>query len=144
MEHPILKTGRSGSIIKVQKRSESNVLTKLPFKTIESRGYVNAGTQQLLKPLTVAVRGFSLPVSLRKGRFFIAVRGRNGPELKFDEAACGENLDDRVQGPYNNKKSLQTVVARGASEGLRPSSEALKVPDGQLSRADEAEIVKMI
>ena len=29
------------------KRSESNVLSKLPFKTEESRGYVNAGAQQL-------------------------------------------------------------------------------------------------
>ena len=30
----------------------------LPFKISESRGYVDAGTQQLLKPLTKGVRGF--------------------------------------------------------------------------------------
>ena len=33
--------------MKIQKRSESNVLSKLPFKTVESRGYANDGTQQL-------------------------------------------------------------------------------------------------
>ena len=32
--------------MKIQKRSETNVLSKLPFKTVESRGYVNDGTQQ--------------------------------------------------------------------------------------------------
>jgi hypothetical protein len=58
MEYSILKISVFGVIIKIQKRSESNVLTKLPFKTIESRGYVNAGTQQFLKPLTQGVRGF--------------------------------------------------------------------------------------
>ena len=59
MEHPILKNGGSRVIIKAQQRSESNVLSKLtPIKTEESRGYVNAGTQQLLKPLTMDVRGF--------------------------------------------------------------------------------------
>ena len=59
MEHPILKNSGFGVIIKAQQRSESNVLSKLtPIKTEESRGYVNAGTQQLLKPLTINVRGF--------------------------------------------------------------------------------------
>ena len=47
MEHPILQSKKFGCIIKIQKRSESNVLSKLPFKTVESRGYVNDGTQQL-------------------------------------------------------------------------------------------------
>ena len=48
MEHPILKNPLSGVIMKAQQRSESNVLSKLtPIKTIESRGYENAGTQQL-------------------------------------------------------------------------------------------------
>ena len=45
--------------MKIQKRSESNVLSQLPFKTTESRGYVNGRTQQLLKPLTVRCQGFS-------------------------------------------------------------------------------------
>ena len=53
MENPILQNSKTLAIIKLQKRSESNVLSKLsPIKTEESRGYVNAGTQQLLKPLT--------------------------------------------------------------------------------------------
>ena len=56
MEYPILQNSKTLAIIKLQKRSESNVLTHLHPK--ESRGYVNAGTQQLLKPLTVDVRGF--------------------------------------------------------------------------------------
>ena len=47
MEHPILKNQQTRCIMKIQKRSESNVLSKLPFKTVESRGYVNDGTQQL-------------------------------------------------------------------------------------------------
>jgi hypothetical protein len=47
MEYSILKLPLPGVIIKIQKRSESNVLTNSPLKTIESRGYVNAGTQQL-------------------------------------------------------------------------------------------------
>ena len=59
MEHPILKMELSGCIMKIQKRSESNVLSKLHSE--ESRGYVNAGTQQLLKPLTLGVGGFALP-----------------------------------------------------------------------------------
>ena len=60
MEHPILKSEQTGCMMKIQKRSESNVLSKLsPIKTEESRGYVNAGTQQLLKPLTLGVRGFN-------------------------------------------------------------------------------------
>ena len=46
MEHPILKKEQTGCIMKIQKRSESNVLSKLP-KITERRGYVNAGTQQL-------------------------------------------------------------------------------------------------
>ena len=59
MKYPILKSKKIGCIMKIQKRSESNVLSKLsPIKTEESRGYVNAGTQQLLKPLTLGVRGF--------------------------------------------------------------------------------------
>ena len=38
--------------------------------SIESRGYVNAGTQQLLKPLTLGVRGFHFVCfTHRKGRF---------------------------------------------------------------------------
>ena len=46
MEHPILKNSVPGVIMKIQKRSESNVLDKLtPIKTVESRGYVNDGTQ---------------------------------------------------------------------------------------------------
>ena len=49
-------------MMKIQKRSESNVLTNHPFKTAESRGYVNAGARQLLKPLTFGVRGFSFAV----------------------------------------------------------------------------------
>ena len=59
MEHPILQIFPVCAIIKIQKRSESNVLTKHPFKTVESRGYVNAGARQLLKPLTFGVRGFN-------------------------------------------------------------------------------------
>ena len=59
MEYPVLKKAVIGGIIKAQQRSESNVLSKLPpIKTEERRGYVNAGTQQLLKPLTFDVRGF--------------------------------------------------------------------------------------
>ena len=46
MEHPILKIPRTGCNMKIQKRSESNVLNKLtPIKTAERRGYVNDGTQ---------------------------------------------------------------------------------------------------
>ena len=46
MEHPILKNPLPRVIIKAQQRSESNVLSKLtPIKTVESRGYVNDGTQ---------------------------------------------------------------------------------------------------
>ena len=46
MEHPILQFFQSACIMKIQKRSESNVLSKLtPIKTVESRGYVNDGTQ---------------------------------------------------------------------------------------------------
>ena len=45
MEHPILQFFQSGCIMKIQKRSESNVLSKLPIKTVERRGYVNDGTQ---------------------------------------------------------------------------------------------------
>ena len=37
MEHPILKTTQSGCIIKIQKRSESNVLSYLPRKTKKER-----------------------------------------------------------------------------------------------------------
>jgi hypothetical protein len=47
MEHLILKNPCTGCIIKIQKRSESNVLSKLSLKTVERRGYVNDGTQQL-------------------------------------------------------------------------------------------------
>ena len=47
MEYPILKKQDFGCIMKLQKRSESNVLSKLPFKTVECRGYVNDGTQQV-------------------------------------------------------------------------------------------------
>ena len=39
-------------MMKVQKRSESNVLSKLPSKTVESRGYVNDGTR-ILKEITL-------------------------------------------------------------------------------------------
>ena len=68
MEHPILKNGGSRVIIKAQQRSESNVLIKLtPIKTEESRGYVNAGTQQLLKPLTLNVRAFLFGVFRMEG-----------------------------------------------------------------------------
>ena len=47
-------------MMKAQERTESNVLSKLQSNnSIESRGYVNDRTQQLLKPLTVKdVRGF--------------------------------------------------------------------------------------
>ena len=34
MEHPNLKNAHSGVIIKIQKRSESNVLSKLPINQI--------------------------------------------------------------------------------------------------------------
>ena len=34
MEHPILQFSRSGCIMKIQKRSESNVLSKLPINKI--------------------------------------------------------------------------------------------------------------
>ena len=48
MEHPILKKAKAGCMIKIQKRSESNVLSKPDsIKSVESRGYENAGTQQL-------------------------------------------------------------------------------------------------
>ena len=86
MEHPILKNGGSRVIIKAQQRSESNVLIKLtPIKTEESRGYVNAGTQQLLKPLTINVRGFLFGVSVWKDqpRVTTPLRARN------DVVICG-------------------------------------------------------
>ena len=41
MEHPILKKSGWLAIIKLQKRSESNVLINLPPHSIESRGYAN-------------------------------------------------------------------------------------------------------
>ena len=68
MEHPILQILRGGCNMKIQKRSESNVLSKLtPIKTEESRGYVNDGTQQLLKPLTFGVRGFHFAQRFHQG-----------------------------------------------------------------------------
>jgi hypothetical protein len=46
MDYSILKMSLSGVNIKIQKRV-SQCTNKLPLKAIESRGYVNDGTQQL-------------------------------------------------------------------------------------------------
>ena len=58
MEHPILKKSGWLAIIKLQKRSESNVLINLTSNSVESRGYANDGTRQVLKPLMSEIRGF--------------------------------------------------------------------------------------
>ena len=93
MEHPILKNGGSRVIIKAQQRSESNVLSKLtPIKTEESRGYVNAGTQQLLKPLTINVRGFLFGVFCMEGpaKSYHVIARRAKPDVAI---SCGNEGD---------------------------------------------------
>ena len=115
MEHPILKIPRAGCNMKIPKRSESNVLTKLtPFKTVERRGYVNDGTQHEYG-ITLDLRRdspndqglFPFPASRGRrrcfrpewGDFFIVFpqgqRGTNSPEKSRRWQLVPRNGHDR-------------------------------------------------
>ena len=105
MKYPILKSKKIGCIMKIQKRSESNVLSKLsPIKTEESRGYVNAGTQQLLKPLTFMCQGFFFchfrPKSRPRGRFFIVRQSLSTERRLLTPSKCDMLTPERKWHPW--------------------------------------------